>query len=55
MIPFFFFCGTDETQSGYRRWILMCFEAVSGHKVNLGRFEIIPVGEMGGVDFLAEV
>lgn len=39
------FCDVDPTQVGYFRCVLLCFEAVSGLKVNLGKSEMIPVGQ----------
>lgn len=39
------FCDVDPTQVGYLCCVLLCFEAVSGLKVNLGKSEMIPVGQ----------
>lgn len=35
--------------------ILLCFEAISGLKVNLTKSEIVPVGEVQGVEKLAQL
>jgi hypothetical protein len=35
------------------RLILLCFRAVSGQKVNLGKSELVAVGEVGNVGTLA--
>lgn len=50
------FCGTDVLQ-GYLRDILICFEAVCSLKVkvNAGKSEITPMGEVNGIHLLAEV
>ena len=41
-------------QIRYMRLILLCFEAVSGLKVNLGKLELVAVGEVGNIGTLAE-
>lgn len=37
----------------YIRMILTCFEAVTGLKVNMNKSEIVPIGEVTGIDDLA--
>lgn len=49
------FCDANLTQVGYLRCVLLCFEAVSGLKVNLGKSEMIPVGSVEDIDALAQV
>ena len=49
------FCGADATQIGHLRCMLLCFEAVSGLKVNLAKFEIAPIGEVVHLPQLAEI
>ena len=34
---------------------LLCFQAFTGLKVNVGKSEIIPVGEVGNIDDLASI
>ena len=34
-------------------WLLMCFEAISGLKINLDKSEILPVGRVDNVEELA--
>lgn len=38
------FCGEVAEQLGYLSCVLLCFEVVSGLRVNLGKSELIPVG-----------
>jgi hypothetical protein len=40
-------------QLRYVRLILLCFEAVSGLKVNLGKSELVAIGEVGNIGNLA--
>lgn len=47
------FCGAEERQVGYLRCVLLCFEAVSGLRVNLGKSELIPVGSVPRISILA--
>ena len=49
------FCGADVRQVCHLRCILLCFEAVSGLKVNLAKSEIIPVGEVPRLPSLAAI
>jgi hypothetical protein len=47
------FCGADASQIGYMGALLVCFEAVSGLKVNLSKSSLVPVGSLDDVDHLA--
>jgi hypothetical protein len=47
------FCGADETQIRHIGALLVCFEAVSGLKVNLPKSALILVGYLDDVDQLA--
>jgi hypothetical protein len=47
------FCGTDARQISYLGALLVCFEAVSGLKVNLSKSVLVPVGHLEEVDQLA--
>lgn len=49
------FCNAEPTQVGYLRCVLFCFEVVAGLKVNLGKSEMIPVGEVDDIDSLAQL
>jgi hypothetical protein len=46
------FCGADASQISYLGALLVCFEAVSGLKVNLTKSALIPVGSLEDVDQL---
>lgn len=48
-------CDVDNEQFRNLRWLLLCFEAVSGLKINLGKSEAITVGEVANVDELADI
>jgi hypothetical protein len=37
------------------RCLFLCFEAVSGLKINLPKSEIVPVGDMGDVEGLVSI
>jgi hypothetical protein len=47
------FCGADASQINYMGALLVCFEAVSGLKVNMSKSALIPVGSLDDVDQLA--
>jgi hypothetical protein len=47
------FCEACPEQIRYVCLILLCFEAVSGLKVNLGKSELVAVGEVGSIGTLA--
>jgi hypothetical protein len=46
------FCGADESQIKHIGALLVCFEAVSGLKVNLPKSALIPVSSLDDVDQL---
>ena len=48
------FYPSDEDELTHFSWVLMWFEALSGLKINLEKSEIIPVGRVENIDFLAE-
>jgi exonuclease III len=47
------FCEACPEQLRYVRLILLCFEAVSGLKINLGKSELMAVGEVENIGTLA--
>jgi hypothetical protein len=49
------FCGTNDSQIRHVGALLVCFEAVTGLKVNLSKSALVPVGSQGEVDQLANV
>ena len=49
------FCDADLDQILILRMILIWFEAVSGLKINLGKFELVPVGVVLNIDLLLNV
>jgi hypothetical protein len=49
------FCGANESQIRHVGALLVCFEAVTGLKVNLSKSALVPVGLRGKVDQLASV
>ena len=49
------FCGAERDQLLHLKGVLMCFEAVSGLHINLGKSEIVPVGTVQGIHDLAQV
>jgi hypothetical protein len=48
------FCGADESQIRHIGALLVCFEAISGLKVNMSKSALIPVGPVNDVNHLAE-
>ena len=48
------FCRDSIDQMAYLSWILLCFEALSGLRVNLEKSVIILVGAMENIDQLVE-
>jgi hypothetical protein len=48
-----FFCGVDVNQINYMGALLVCFEAISGLKVNMSKSALILVGSLDDVDQLA--
>jgi hypothetical protein len=49
------FCGADASQIRHIGALLVCFEAVSGLKINLPKFALILVGLVDNVEHLAEL
>jgi hypothetical protein len=49
------FCGANPDQLRYLRVLFLCFEVVSGLKVNLAEFVLVPVGCVDNVDRLADI
>ena len=47
------FCGADASQINDMGALLVCFEVVSGLKVNLTKSSLVPVGSLDDVDQLA--
>jgi hypothetical protein len=47
------FCGADASQISHMGALLVCFEVVSGLKVNLSKSTLVPVGSLDDVDQLA--
>ena len=47
------FCDADPEQLLYIRMVLTCFEAVTSLKVNMNKSEMVPIGEVVGLDDLA--
>ena len=49
------FCDASEEQLLHIRMVLIFLEAIIGLKVNIGKSEIVPVGEVGNLDALARI
>ena len=49
------FCDANTDQMLILRMVLIWFEAVSGLKVNLGKFELVAVGVVHNMDLLVAV
>jgi hypothetical protein len=49
------FCGANEDHIRNLRCLFLCFESVSGLKINLSKSEIIPIGEVNDIDSLASL
>ena len=47
------FCEANKDHLSHLSWILFWFEVASGLKINLGKSEIIPVGEVDDIEELA--
>uniref|UniRef100_A0A2N9I8S1 Reverse transcriptase domain-containing protein n=1 Tax=Fagus sylvatica TaxID=28930 RepID=A0A2N9I8S1_FAGSY len=47
------FCDADIDQIGYLKCTLLCFEAVSGLRVNLGKSKMVPIGNVPNIQELA--
>ena len=48
------FCDADEEQILHVRMLLLCFQAVTGLKVNALKSEVVPIGEVPNIHVLAE-
>jgi len=49
------FCGAQAEQVRNLRCTFLCFEAVSGLRINLGKSELVPIGEVEDVESLAHI
>ena len=49
------FCNADEEQILHVRMLLLCFQEVTGLKVNALKSEMVPIGEVPNVHVLAEI
>ncbi|KAL4594155.1 hypothetical protein ACB092_12G000800 [Castanea dentata] len=49
------FCDASRDQLLYIHVVLIFFEAITGLKVNVGKSEIVPTGEVGNLDVLARI
>ena len=49
------FCDASREQVLSIRLALSCFQAFTGLKVNVGKSEIVPVGEVGNIGALANI
>ena len=49
------FCDASREQILSIRLVLTCFQAFTGLKVNVGKSEIIPIGEMRNIQSLANI
>jgi hypothetical protein len=49
------FCEANPDSLTYLRVMLTCFEATSGLRVNLGKFELVQVGEVPHLEELADI
>ena len=49
------FCDADVEQLLHVRLLLLCFQAVTGLKVNVSKSEIVPIGEVNNMHALAEI
>ncbi|XP_028061851.1 uncharacterized protein LOC114265286 [Camellia sinensis] len=49
------FCDAKEAQIGHLRCVLLCFEAVSGLRINLAKSELISVGQVTRSSVLAAI
>ena len=47
------FCEATLDQISHLCWLLMCFEALSGLKINLVKSELILIGSIPSIDMLA--
>ena len=49
------FCNANEEQILHVRMLLLCFQAVTGLKINALKSEMVPIGEVPNVHVLAEI
>ena len=49
------FCDASKEQLLHIRMVLIFFEAITGLKVNIGKSEIVSVGEVGNLDALTSI
>ena len=49
------FCGTERDHLDHLKGVLLCFEAVSGLRINLGKSEMAPIGQVSDMHNLASV
>jgi hypothetical protein len=49
------FCGAQAEHVQNLRCTFLCFEAVSGLRINLGKSELVPIGEVEDVESLAHI
>ena len=49
------FCDISREQSLSIRLVLSCFQAFTGLKVNVGKSEIVPIGEVRNIQSLANI
>ena len=49
------FCEAYPEQIQYVHLILLCFEAVSGLRVNCGKSELVALGEVDNIGALANI
>jgi hypothetical protein len=49
------FCGARAEHVRNLQCIFLCFEAASGLRINLGKSELVPIGEVEDVDNLAHI
>ncbi|KAJ9701144.1 hypothetical protein PVL29_006475 [Vitis rotundifolia] len=49
------FCEDNRNQLDFWKWVVYCFEVVSGLKINMQKSEIIPVGGVDDLDRAAAV
>jgi hypothetical protein len=49
------FCGANPDHLRHLRCLFLCFEAVSGLKINLAKSELVLVGNVDNVDGLAGI
>ena len=49
------FCDASREQLLYVRMVLIFFETITGLKVNVGKSEIVPVGDVENLNGLARI